>query len=165
MHTSHDSEKPAHGQQVITVTAFLHHNFDGINKVFLARRAATKKFLPDVFELPGGHIDFGEDLVAGLQREIKEEFGVACTVGDPFYAFTYLNQIKGSHSVEVVYFAQFTDPLDRIQLDPADHSEYQWFAVDELDQAQNEVKGPNDPEQLAMEKGFALLTGEAPKFN
>jgi 8-oxo-dGTP pyrophosphatase MutT (NUDIX family) len=64
----HDSEKPAEGRQVFTACAFIHHAFDGVEKVFLPRRAATKKFLPNVFEVPGGHIDFGEDIADGLKR-------------------------------------------------------------------------------------------------
>ena len=59
---SHDSETPAHGQQVISACAFIHHNFDGVEKVFLPKRANTKKFLPGIYELPGGHLDFGEDI-------------------------------------------------------------------------------------------------------
>lgn len=93
--TSHDSEIAAHGQQVITACAFIHHQIDGVQKVFLAKRAATKKFLPDVFELPGGHIDFGEDVTAGLAREVAEEFDMTISVGDPFFVFTYTNEIKG----------------------------------------------------------------------
>ena len=83
----HDSESPALGQQVITACAFIHHKFGDANKLFMAKRAATKKFLPNSYELPGGHIDFGEDLIAGLKREILEEFQMHCRVGDPFAAF------------------------------------------------------------------------------
>ena len=85
--TVHDSETLAEGKQVITACAFIHHNFDGVEKVFLPKRADTKKFLPGVYELPGGHIDFGEELVEGLKREIEEEFDIQINVGDPFYAF------------------------------------------------------------------------------
>jgi hypothetical protein len=42
--TSHDSETPAQGQQVITACAFIHHNFDGVEKLFWPKRADTKKF-------------------------------------------------------------------------------------------------------------------------
>ena len=156
--SSHDSEIPAKGQQVITACAFIHHTFDGIIKVFLPKRASTKKFLPNVYELPGGHIDFGEDLVAGLKREIHEEFAMNITIGDPFAAFTYINQIKGSHSIEVIFLAQFTDPIENITLNPDDHSEYGWFTLEEIrSKIVNDAKGDNDEEIKAMIKGFSLL--------
>ena len=160
-HISHDSETPAEGQQVITACAFIHLEIDGVQKVFLPKRAATKKFLPGVYELPGGHIDFGEDPVVGLKREIDEEFGMQIEVGDPFYVFTYTNDIKRSHSIEVIYFARFTSGFDELTLHPEDHSEYGWFAEDELGNATTESKGPDDVEFKAMRKGFALLRGEA----
>ncbi len=154
---SHDSETPAEGKQVITACAFIHQNFEGVEKVFLPRRAATKKFLPSVFELPGGHIDFGEDLVDGLKREIVEEFGMQVDVGDPFAAFTYTNEIKGSHSVEIIYLARFTEPLENIVLNPEDHSEYVWIAEDEIEKIYTENKRGEDPEIQAIRKGFKVL--------
>lgn len=157
--TSHDSETAAVGQQVITACALLHMKFDGVNKIFLPKRAATKKFLPGVYEIPGGHIDFGEDIVAGLKREIAEEFGMDIRVGDPFASFTYNNNIKGSHSVEIVYFATFASPTDEIVLDPEDHSEYGWFAATDLDLVQTENKRGDDPEMIVLAKAFALLDG------
>lgn len=161
---SHDSETPAHGQQVITVCAFIHHDFDGIHKVFLPKRAATKKFLPNVYNVPGGHVDFGEELVIALKREIQEEFNKDITVGDTFAAFTYRNEVKGTHSVEIVYFAQFEDGIDNIDLVPEDHSTYAWIAEEELEAMFTAGREANDPELTVMKKGFALLRGEKPTF-
>jgi ADP-ribose pyrophosphatase YjhB (NUDIX family) len=120
--------------------------------------------LPDVYELPGGHIDFGEDIVAGLKREIEEEFEVSVDVGDSFAAFTYTNEIKGSHSIEVVYFAKLIGPAEAIKINPEDHSTYGWFAESELGDAYNEQKGDDDIEFSIVRKGFALLRGEQPSF-
>ena len=161
---SHDSEVPAHGLQVITGCAFIHKNFDGIEKVFLPKRASTKKFLPGVYEIPGGHIDFGEDIVEGLKREIQEEFDQVISVGDAFASFTYTNEVKGSHSIEVIYFAKFKDDVTEVTLHPEDHSEYGWFAEDELAKVVNDKKGEDDPEIQAMKKAFSLLRGESPSF-
>lgn len=161
---SHDSEVPAHGQQVITVCAFIHQSFDGVEKVFLPKRADTKRFLPGVYELPGGHIDYGEDIVAGLKREIKEEFGMEIKVGDPFTAFTYTNDIKGSHSIEVIYFASFIDPIKNVQINPDDHSKYEWIAEKDIEKIYTENKCGDDPEIRALRKGFALLRGEKSNF-
>ena len=122
----------------------------------MPKRASTKKFLPNDFELPGGHIDFGEDIVVGLKREIMEEFNMNITVGDPFAAFTYTNHIKGSHSIEVVYFAMFTDPLTNIQLHVDDHSEYRWVSLDEIEA----ITTISAEEKRNVIKGLKLLNGE-----
>lgn len=161
---SHDSETPTEGQQVITACAFIHKNFDGIEKVFLPKRAATKKFLPGIFELPGGHIDFGEKLIEGLKREILEEFQIEINIGDPFFTFTYENKVKGSHSVEIIFFATFGEPIENIKLNPEDHSEHGWFSESDLGKIINEIKKEDDPEILAIKKGFSLLKGNTLNF-
>lgn len=162
---SHDSEVPAHGQQVITACAFIHHNFDGKEKVFLPKRASTKKFLPGVYELPGGHIDFGENIIDGLRREMSEELGMKITVGDSFYVFTYNNDIKGSHSIEVIYFATFTDSPSAIKLHPEDHSTCDWFGEEEiLPKVVSTQKPIDDAEIQAILKGFSLLKRESLNF-
>ena len=161
---SHDSETLAENQQVITACAFIHRKVDGEHQVFLAKRADTKKFLPGVHELPGGHIDFAEDIVAGLKREIDEEFGMKVRIGDPFFVFTYVNEIKRSHSIEVIYFGQFEGDASAIVTNPEDHSAYGWFAEQDLEQAATTEKGLDDIEFQAIRKGFALLSGKAPQF-
>ena len=126
---------------------------------------ATKKFLPNIFELPGGHVDFGEQMVDGLIREVKEEFAMSITVGEPFAVFTYMNEIKGSHSIEVIYFAQFSDPLEKIHFNHEDHSEYIWVAEHEFDKAMDGNKNDDDPEIKAIKRGFELLSGAQLSFS
>ncbi len=153
----HDSETLARGQQVITACAFIYHDFGGVIKVFLPKRANTKKFLPGVYELPGGHIDYGEDIEDGLRREIKEEFNMNIEVYEPFYVFTYLNKIKGTHSIEVIYLAKFIDDIDNIKISPEDHSEYVWIAENEINKIIDENKRGDDEEIKAIKKGFLKL--------
>jgi len=161
---SGDSEAPASNQQAITACAFIHQEFDGTPKVFLPKRADSKKLFPGVFELPGGHIEFGEDPVSGLKRELDEELGADIAIGDPFYVFTYSNPVKGSHSIEVVYFAKFISRPEDIKLNPEDHSDYGWFAENELEKAASSNKSLDNLEFQAMFKGFALLKGRPLKF-
>jgi 8-oxo-dGTP diphosphatase len=163
--TSHDSETPAHGKQVITASAFIHHTNNGTEKLFLPKRADTKKFLPGVYELPGGHIDFGEDLVEGLKREIFEEFHMNISVGDAFYAFNYENKIKGSHSIEVIFFAEFIEPLEAIIINPEDHSGFVWASEAEVNTILEEKVKSDDREYKAILKGFELLNGIKPHFS
>lgn len=158
---SHDSETPAQGQQVITACAFIHSNVAGIEKVFLPKRADTKKFLPGKYEIPGGHIDYGEDILIGLSREDKEELGVEIKLGDPFAVFTYANEVKGSHSIEVVYFAQLVGKPANIAINPDDHSAFGWFSEAEA----VSLNGDNEDDEVSViKKGFALLRGESVEF-
>lgn len=161
---SHDSETPAAGQQVITACAIIHHPFDGVEKIFLARRASTKRFLPGVWEVPGGHIDFGEHVIVGLKREIQEELEVSIAIGDPFFVFDYTNEIKGSHSLEVLYFATLLDPPGLITLHPDDHSEGIWITKDTLPTLYSPQKHDTDDEFIAIGKAFDLLNGESLNF-
>ncbi len=86
-----------------------------------------------------------------------EELGMKVSIGDPFAAFTYKNDIKGSHSVEVVYFATFTDPIENIKLNPEDHSEFKWVSMEEVDSI-----GPaRDEEMKNIKKGLQILNGES----
>lgn len=155
---SHDSEILARGQQVFTACAFIHRVVGVEEKVFLPKRADTKKFLPGKYELPGGHIDYGEDMVDGLRREIKEELGVDVNVGDPFAVFTYTNEVKGSHSIEVIYFAKVIGDPNDIAIDPEDHSTCGWFSEKEAIVLNGDDE---DAEVAIIKKGFALLRGES----
>lgn len=133
--------------QKITACAFLHKN----GRLFIAKRADTKRFLPGKFELPGGHIEFGEDMITGLRREFQEEFGIEIVVGEPFYVFTY--QHGDEHTIEVDYFAQLVNPEVKVILNPEDHSEYRWVDQSGVD----EVWDKDDDEYKAILKGFAML--------
>jgi len=93
-----------------------------------------------------------------------EEFGMSIKLGDPFFTFTYINEIKGSHSIEVVYFAEFEDKIDNIQIDPEDHSGYEWIADDEIEKLISDKKPEDNIEIVAIKKGFALLRGESLQF-
>ncbi len=154
--TSNSDEISAEGKQVITACAFIHQKFDGEEKLFLPRRALTKKFLPGFFELPGGHIEFNEDIIEGLKREIMEEHKMGISIGDPFLFFTYTNQVKNSHSIEIIYFAKFKDSIENIKINPEDHSEYKWIKESEID----EINPISSEELKGIKKGFSLLKGE-----
>ena len=55
------------------VAAFLR---DG-NRVLLCHRSAGRRWYPDVWDLPGGHVEHGEIPSAALVRELREELGIA----------------------------------------------------------------------------------------
>jgi 8-oxo-dGTP diphosphatase len=148
---------PNQPTQAIVVAALIHHNFNGTPKIFMAKRAATKAFLPNIYELPGGHVEWGEEITTALKREIMEELGMKIKVGTAFYAFTYLKKAENIHSVEVIYLAQFTDDINKLKPKPKDHSEYIWVSKQELPKIASNNKYPLDPEIIAIQQSFSLL--------
>jgi 8-oxo-dGTP diphosphatase len=138
-------------KQEITACAFL-YNCQG--QLFITKRSGGKSFLPNHWELPGGHTEFGECLEKSLIREIKEEFEIDIVIGDLVYAFTYTYQNNSIHAVEVVFFARLRDENQKIILHEKDHSEYRWIDQDEI----NRYFSPDDEENKAAVKGFQLLT-------
>lgn len=155
MNTPQDSATLAEGQQVITACAAIYRKGSNGHEIMVARRALTKKFLPGKFELPGGHIEFGETLVDGLRRELKEELAIDIIVGDVVDAFTYVNKIKRSHSVEIIFFAQLAGGcLPKINID--DHSEIIWINQDNLHIVEDE-NGSSDQEFPFIVRALELL--------
>lgn len=137
------SEPQITGGQVITACACVYTQSADGYKILLMQRAESKKFLPNVYELLGGHIEYGETLEEGLKREIREEVEREVMIEMVCGAFTYVNQIKNVHAVEVVYLARFVDGKTDVVLNPEDHQAYVWVSEDELPRyyAQGDLEG------------------------
>lgn len=121
-------------------------------KIFIAKRAKTKKNFPDRYELVGGHLDAGEQPEEALKREIREEIAMEVTVGQPVGAFTFT--VGGVFEVEIAYLCYPVDDTDPT-LNPADHSESNWIGQGEIDKFEKE-----DEETELLRKAFQLLKGE-----
>jgi len=120
------------------------------DKIFIARRAATKTTFPDQYELIGGHLDPGETLEEALKREIKEEVGLDIRVGELIDAFTY--ESEGALKVELCYICYQEDDKAEPLLNPEDHSTCLWITESEIDKFNKE-----DDETVALRKAFAYI--------
>jgi A/G-specific adenine glycosylase len=56
---------------------------------FLITRRPSNGLLGGMWEFPGGKVEQGETLPAGLKREIMEELGVQIEVGEPFGSYRH----------------------------------------------------------------------------
>ena len=69
-----------------------------------------------------------------------------------------------THSVEIIYFANFSNPIEKIKINPEDHSEYGWFNEEEIKNILSEKVRNDDPEAKAVYKAFAILNGKNLNF-
>lgn len=136
-------------RQVITACVFLHKD----SKVLICKRARTKSFLPGKWELPGGHVEFGETLEECLRRELREELDMEIILGTPYFEFTYLMNNGNDHVIEVDYLGEMRNPGQEIKLKPEDHEDHKWISEEEVDDYYKD----NDAEGTAIKKGFQAL--------
>lgn len=94
-------------------------------------------------KLPGGGLEFGEGLEAGLKREFMEELVAEIEVGDIFYVnpFLQISVFRSTDEVIAFYFwvelktepvGKFTQiPMD-FPTEENDQQVFRWIALDEL---------------------------------
>jgi A/G-specific adenine glycosylase len=96
-------------------------------QVLIARRP-SKGLLGGLWEFPGGKVEPGEELAAGLVREIGEELGTVIRVGEAFgvyeHAYTHFR----------VTLHAFISALDGPEPQPLEASELRWVYPHELAQ-------------------------------
>ena len=100
-------------------------------QVLLVHRSPNRHVYPDVWDLPGGHIEAGETELAALAREMHEELGVQITTGSA----THLCQLQVGRGDESVRFsAWFVDEWQGTPANaaPDEHDEIRWFRREEL---------------------------------
>ena len=97
-------------------------------KVLIIRRSGYSNFGKCEWDIPGGGIQFGEDLLDGLHREVREETGLTVRVDRLIYATTLVtspdNQVVG-----LAYLCH-TD-TDAVILSH-EHTDYLWATKEQL---------------------------------
>lgn len=102
-------------------------------KLLLSREAES--YSGQSWELPGGGLDFGEDIATAFRREIQEEMGLTVIKmsKSPIYTWTYKYENKRGldwyYACVLAYRVEFAD----LNITPSDECEaVEFFAADEL---------------------------------
>ena len=89
------------------------------NKALILLRASSEK-KGGRWDLPGGHLNEGEELMEGLLREVYEETGL--TLAEP---------VESLYTKENTSFFKAGMPQEDIKLSH-EHTEYKFISVDEI---------------------------------
>ena len=103
-------------------------------KYLLLLRSAEK--YPETgaqWDIVGGRIDPGSELLENLRREVKEETGLDFTAEPKLVAAQDILAVPGKHVVRLTYTG-FID--GELTLDE-DHTDFGWFTIEEIKQLEN----------------------------
>ncbi|MBM7805929.1 8-oxo-dGTP pyrophosphatase MutT (NUDIX family) [Geodermatophilus bullaregiensis] len=113
------------------MTARVHHVVAGVlvrgDRVLLGHRSPARRWYPGVWDLPGGHVEPGEDELTALARELREEVGVVVVQvdADPVARI----EDGGLHLALYAVRAWEGEPRT---LQPAEHDELRWVTAAEV---------------------------------
>lgn len=99
-------------------------------KYLIIRRSKINDFRPNVYDLPGGEVEFGEDPNIALVREILEETLLKVEVLRPiFIASEFQNEIR--HQIWIIYECKYIE--GEVKLNPDEHNEFVWADARDLE--------------------------------
>ena len=101
-------------------------------RVFVQRRSATRRILPGIWDIVGGHVESGETIEHALAREIWEETGWRlCRIGAELADWEWKHE--GTTRREVDYLVEVEGDLSTPQLEHEKHDRYAWVGMDNLE--------------------------------
>ena len=100
------------------------------NKFLVTRRSSINDYMPNIWDIPGGTIEFGEKAIDALNREIKEETGLTVDVGNFIFCYDFLSNPE-RYQFQMVYECEYKN--GDVKLDPQEHDDFKWVTLDELE--------------------------------
>jgi dATP pyrophosphohydrolase len=96
--------------------------------VLLVKRSETDKKRPLQWDVPGGHVDDGEDFTLAAVREVVEETGIVVERSELNLAYTICKQSDEYNICWLFYVAKVNKQQPKLS---HEHSDAVWVAMDE----------------------------------
>ena len=107
-------------------------------EILLQRRSLTKKKNPGLWSKTGGHVEYGEDVITAIKREIFEEIGLKVEN----YGFVKIFKYDGENEKNFAYsYMVFTDLKENefiLQKEEVDSVKY--YSIEEM------ISNKNNPD-------------------
>jgi 8-oxo-dGTP diphosphatase len=97
------------------------------NKILLIKKSGSEEVNPDTWDIPGGRINFGENLYTALWREVKEETGLDIEIIRPSNVWAMIK--RNLHLVGISFYCK-TDQTKIVLSD--EHVKYNWSTPDTI---------------------------------
>jgi mutator protein MutT len=103
----------------------------GGGRVLLVHRSPHRRAFPDVWDLPGGHVEAGESALAALARELREELGVR-VVADSAHHLGELRTSAGEEEARVSVWLVREWHGVPANVAPEEHDRIGWFSAEDV---------------------------------
>jgi mutator protein MutT len=125
---------PAGATYVIGVAIFRPSKNNGTAgwRLLVVKRSPTETSFPNMWEIPGGHVEPGETVKDAVVRETKEE--TSLTVEEVIGEFDEMHWLSSSgtkKNVQMNFTAIVAEDGGEVRTTPEEHSEYAWVGEEE----------------------------------
>jgi len=106
---------------------------DSSGRILLMKRSKNNKFFVNRWQLPGGKVDFGENVQKAIKREIKEETGLTTSELklEKIYSVNKPYGLKGRFAL-LIYSAEAKGKL----ILSSDHTQYKYSKLSDIKKSQ-----------------------------
>lgn len=104
--------------QKVAVHAFIEK--DG--KFLTTLRSSINDYKPGEWDFPGGTVEFSEEPLEALNREILEETGLKVEISKPIYVCSQAQDSR--HQFWIIYECKYVG--GEVKLNPEEHEKYLW---------------------------------------
>jgi 8-oxo-dGTP diphosphatase len=95
-------------------------------RVLLGHRSADRRWYPDVWDFPGGHVERGEQPIEALARELKEELAIVIQQPGP----ELVKVVDPEFTLRIWLVDKWVG--NPVNASPAEHDDLGWFEVREV---------------------------------
>ena len=97
------------------------------NEILIVKRHPKSRTDPEMWELPGGKVESGEEFAGALVREIKEETNLDVEIGD--FAEAIQNNYSHKRTVQIMMY--LCEVKGEIKISD-EHTEWMWASLEKI---------------------------------
>ena len=102
-------------------------------RFLILKRSNKETFLPNVWGIPAGHVERGEDPQEACLRELREETGLDGKIVE-LTGYSYFTSRRGHTELNNLQLNFLVDvSRHEVSINQSSHSEYRWIPLDEVD--------------------------------